>query len=84
MQFDVEKFKIKAVNPYTQQEEEIIGGAFCRILRHEILGFNPKGEDLLVKHSNLNPVAEVAGPPSVGLHLMSWMLQQPFSPLHLL
>ncbi len=50
MQFDGEKFVIKAVNPYTKQEEEVIGGEFGRILRHEILGINPKRERLGVDH----------------------------------
>lgn len=51
MQLDVEKFVIKAVNPYTKQEEEVIGGEFGRILRHEILGIDPEWERLGVKHT---------------------------------
>lgn len=53
MQFDVEGYTIKAVNPYTKQEETVIGGEFGRILRHEILGINPKRERLGVKHIEL-------------------------------
>lgn len=53
MQFDVENFVIKAVNPYTKQEEEVIGGEFGRILRHEILGINPRRERLGVDHIEL-------------------------------
>jgi hypothetical protein len=51
MQFDVEGYTIKAINPYTKQEEVVVGGEFGRILRHEILGFDPKREGLLVKHT---------------------------------
>jgi hypothetical protein len=51
MQFDVEGYTIKAVNPYTKQEEIVVGGEFGRILRHEILGFDPRVErGLRVEH----------------------------------
>lgn len=51
MQFDVENFTVTIKNS-DGTEETIIGGEFGRILRKEILGFNPITErSVLVKHT---------------------------------
>jgi hypothetical protein len=51
MQFDVEQYTITIKNP-DGTEETLIGGEFGRILRKEILGFDPQLErSLLVKHT---------------------------------
>lgn len=51
MQFDVENFTVTIKNS-DGIEETIIGGEFGRILRKEILGFNPISErSVLVKHT---------------------------------
>ena len=50
MQFDVENFTLTIKNS-DGTEETIIGGEFGRILRKEILAFDPKREGLLVKHN---------------------------------
>ncbi len=71
MQFDVEKFVIKAVNPYTKQEEEVIGGEFGRILRHEILGLIRGGKDLVSSTSNLS--RPQALPPNLMRISLSWI-----------
>lgn len=52
MQMDMENFD-KAKDPVTGKEITIIGGEFGRILRREILGFDPKTEGLGVKHIEL-------------------------------
>lgn len=52
MQLDVEdkKFNLKVKDPATGKEETIVGGEFGRILRKEILAFNPKREGVRVEH----------------------------------
>lgn len=61
MQFNVQdkKFNLQVKDPVTGKEETIIGGEFGRILRKEILAFNPENEDLLVRRTEF-----VKGSPS--------------------